>query len=315
MEQADPLNYIQRSRLIIPANNMKFIEKAYLRNADCIILDLEDSVPFNQKEKARNMLKTSIPKVAMGGSDVVVRINNDSHNINEDIKMAIISGAKSLYIPKLETSSEVKKISEYIEKIENDNSIKKNSIKIDALIETINGIDNIDDILSSSKRIRSVSFGAEDFSENTGIELSEDTNQAMMIPRMAVLFAAKKHNILPMGLMSSIADYNDFDKLKKSVIKAYKHGFLGASCIHPSNVEILNQHFSPSKEIIEESQEIIHFFEIALQEGKSAIKFQNRMVDTPHYEKAKAILFRHNKIKELEKYKKISREQITEVRK
>lgn len=297
----------------MPANNDRFIEKAFLRNADCIVLDLEDSVPIDEKLNAQGKIKEAIQTVKLGASDVIVRVNNVSSMILEDIDSAIWPGLNGIYTPKVETGEQVQNISAFISKLEEKRDLEMGSIKIGISIETAKGLNNLNGILGSSDRIDSLTLGVEDFSLDTGIEISEDTYNAMLIPRMEILLAARDKKILPMGLMGSIANFSDNQGIEKSARLAYKHGFLGASCIHPANVEALNKGFSPSEAEVKESKNIVNAFEEGLKDGKASINYNGRMIDTPHYEKAKLILDRHEKIEEYERKKKEARELNTQM--
>lgn len=310
MKQDYLTNLIRRSRLIMPIHNRRFIEQAYLRNADCIVLDLEDSVPPQEKIKARELVKETIPIVKKGGSDVLVRVNNQDSLLRDDINSSVWPGIDGIYLPKVESVEEVEEIDKLITALEIRRRIKPNSITLGITIETAKGLQQVNEIAKSSGRIDSISLGVEDFSLDTGIHITEDTSQAMLYPRMKVLLAARANKILPLGLMGSIAGFQDLDGIERSAILAYKHGFLGASCIHPSNIEILNKCFSPSQEEVSYSKRVIDKFEEVIEQGKASAELDGRMIDTPHYEKAKQILLRHEKIMEMEKRKLRARESI-----
>ncbi|MEC5423343.1 CoA ester lyase [Virgibacillus sp. C22-A2] len=295
---------IRRSRLIMPVNKKKFVEKAFLRNADAIVLDLEDSIPDSEKKQARNYISESIHLAAKGGSDVIVRVNNEELLIVGDIEAAVDPKLHSLYIPKVETKKQIIEIDSLISKLEEKKGVPHGQIKIGLIIETVKGYLNLEEFANASERIDSLTLGAEDFSLDSGIEISDETLSALMIPRMKTLFLARAHKKIPLGLLSSIADYNDLESIYRNATLAYKHGFLGASCIHPSNVEILNECFTPTVEEYEYSSRLIVSFEKSLTQGRASMSLDGKMVDYPHYKKAQNIVNRYNKIQEFELKKK-----------
>ncbi len=279
-----------RSRLIMPVTNEKFVQKAPLRNADIIVLDLEDSIPYNRKIEARSYLANGIEIASMGGSAVYVRVNNTEELLWDDIQASVSPLLTGIYVPKVESAEQIKKIDAFLTNLEVQNGLKRNSILLATLIETAKGYMNLSSILQSSNRIQSVSLGAEDFVEDIQMKINSSTAEALKNIRMQICIAARAYNIVPMGLMSSIANYTDLKEIAESARLAYEHGFAGNSCVHPSNVEILNNAFMPNNDEITEAQQIIESFEKAVQEGLAAINFNGKMIDIPHYEKAKKIL-------------------------
>jgi len=302
------INVIRRSRLIMPANVPRFVEKAFLRNADAIVLDLEDSVPDSEKIATRKRIRELLPVAGKGGSDVLVRVNHTADLLLGDLEAVIWPSIDGLMLPKVESAEEVLRVEQHISTLEQKRGIRSGHVKIGIIIETAKGMLRLEEIACASARVDSLTLGAEDFSADCGIELGPETYQGMLIPRMNVLIAARAYGKIPMGLMGSIAGYSDRDQLVKNAALAYRHGFLGASCIHPDNVELLNQAFSPTEEDLAYAHQVIEVFEESVAKGRASTKLEGKMIDIPHYEKAKLILDRANKIVQLEEKKKRSRE-------
>ncbi|MFJ7970227.1 HpcH/HpaI aldolase/citrate lyase family protein [Psychrobacillus sp. NPDC096389] len=296
-----------RSRLIMPIINEKFVQKAPLRNADIIVLDLEDSVPYTRKIEARSYLSNGIESASKGGSAVYVRVNNTEELIWDDILASISPLLTGIYVPKVESVEQIKKIDTFLTNVEIQHGLKSGSILLAVLIETAKGYMNLTSILQSSNRIQSVSLGAEDFVEDLQMKINNSTAEALKNIRMQICIAARAYNVVPMGLMSSIANYADLEELTYSARLAYEHGFAGNSCVHPSNVEILNNAFMPNAEEIAEAKQVIETFEKAIQEGLAAIKFNGRMIDMPHYEKAKRILEQYEMYRQYEEMKQAAK--------
>jgi len=309
------LNYtrdvVRRSRLIVPANSPKFLAKAYARNADAIVLDLEDSVPQAEKVPTRQTIRASIPLVGKGGSDVMVRVNHTSELLRGDVEAAIWPGVSGIVFPKVESAAEIQAIEKLIAELEQQRNIPASTIKISVLIESGTGYLNMNEIAKASERIDSLTIGNEDFLSDLGIVANEQTYHALLVPRIQLVITARANQKIPMGLIGSLANYSDADAFAQSAVLAYQHGYLGASCINPRNVDTLNQCFSPSDAEIERAQRLIAAFDAALASGKGATTFEGKMIDYVHYEKAKKILTRQELINKFELKKQQAREAVT----
>lgn len=303
------LDIIRRSRLILPINIKKYVDNAYKRNADAVVLDLEDSIPENEKHNARQLVSEAIPIVGRGGSDVFVRINHFNEHTESDIKASVWHGLTGIVLPKVEDAAQVQEIDQKITSLEQKRGIPENTIKISILIETVKGYYSLREIVTSSHRIDSVTLGVEDFALDAGIE-SSVSGQELLVPKMETVFAARIAGILPMGLMGSMINYKDLKGLEQSARHAYKCGYLGASCIHPSQVEILNKSFSPTAEEVEFSKRVINVFNEALTKGRASTSLDGKMIDYPLFYKAKRVLDRYSKIEALEEKKRIARESV-----
>jgi citrate lyase subunit beta/citryl-CoA lyase len=295
----------------MPANAPKFVEKAYLRNADAVVLDLEDSVPQAEKLATRTLIKDLIPVVGKGGSDVFVRINNTADLLNGDIESAIWPGVEGLIIPKAESAAEIQSIERLVSKLEQERGIAAGKIKLSVLIESCKGYLQLNEIAQSSERIDTLTLGNEDFLRDAGMVETPDTHYALLVPRMQLILIARAHGKAPLGLIGSLANYGDADGFEKSALLAYQHGFTGASCIHPGNVEILNKAFSPNPKDIDYAQQVVEAFESALATGRASTRLEGKMIDYVHYDKAKQVIARYTQIKEFELKKQKAREAVS----
>jgi citrate lyase subunit beta / citryl-CoA lyase len=301
-------NLIRRSRLIMPANEKKYVEKAHRRNADAVVLDLEDSVPVSEKVATRAVLKEAIPMAGRGGSDVLVRVNHTDELLQGDVEASVWPGLDGIFFPKVETGEQVRALDRLLAGLEQKRGIPPGHIKISVIAETLKGYLNVQEITGASDRIDSLSLGTEDFATNTGMEMTEETYNAWLIPRMQIVFVARAYRKLPLNLVGSMAGFSDTVGFEKLAILSYKHGFLGSSCIHPGNVEILNRCFTPTQEAIDHSRRLIDAFERSLAAGRASAALDGKMIDYPHYEKAKQVLARSAKIEALEAKKRKARE-------
>lgn len=290
-------NVVRRSRLIMPANAPKFVEKAWQRNADAVVLDLEDSVPQAEKAATRELIKSQVQWVGKGGSDVLVRVNHDERWLQDDLDAAVWPGVAGIVFPKVESAAEIVTMERCIAELEKERDIPAGQVKISVLIESCKGLLRMEEIAGSSERIDSLTLGNEDFLRDAGIQDCADTFPALLQPRMQLLFTARAYAKIPMGLIGSLANFKAGDAFAQSAELAYKHGFLGASCIHPGNVETLNRAFTPKREETEQAQSIIEAFEAAIAQGRASTTHAGKMIDYVHYEKAKTLLERDAVIK------------------
>jgi len=299
---------IRRSRLFMPANVRKFVDSAYSRNADTVILDLEDSVPESEKVATRKLIKDLIPVAGKGGSDVFIRVNNTKELLQGDLEASVWPGAAGIYLPMVETGSEVKLVEERIAALEHKRGIAEGRVKISIAVETVRGYLNLQEIAQASDRCDALSLGNEDFALSSGMESSDATSVGWLMARMQVLFVARAYGKIP--LMGSFTGFRDPSIFENHAVLYYKHGYLGASCIHPGQVETLNRTFSPGKEEVEYSQQVIDVFEKSLAVGRASASLEGKMIDYVHYKRAKRVFERSSKIKEFELKKKRARETV-----
>ena len=296
---------IQRSMLILPVNVPKFVEKAHTRGADAITLDLEDAVPPAEKEKARALVRDSIRLAGIGGSDVLVRVNNDEEHIYKDLEAAVHDGLSAVFLPKTELPEQVLKLEGVIEKLERNRGLKSHSIKIAVHIESPLGIINLKEIAGAGARLESVSMGVDDYCLQMGIRPS-DSAEELVFPMMNIATVARAFNLIPLGILGSVANYKDLEKFRTAAEKSKKMGFAGAYCIHPDQVNILNEVFSPSKDEISWARRVMECFEKAVAEGRASTSLDGKMVDTPIYKQALALLEEARAIGTVEKRKRES---------
>ena len=296
---------IQRSMLILPVNVPKIVEKAHTRGADAITLDLEDAVPPAEKEKARALVRDSIRLAGIGGSDVLVRVNNDEEHIYKDLEAAVHDGLSAVFLPKTELPEQVLKLEGVIEKLERNRGLKSHSIKIAVHIESPLGIINLKEIAGAGARLESVSMGVDDYCLQMGIRPS-DSAEELVFPMMNIATVARAFNLIPLGILGSVANYKDLEKFRTAAEKSKKMGFAGAYCIHPDQVNILNEVFSPSKDEISWARRVMECFEKAVAEGRASTSLDGKMVDTPIYKQALALLEEARAIGIVEKRKRES---------
>ena len=286
---------VWRSMLYVPATSEKFIEKAHERGADAIKIDLEDAVAPAEKPRARTLVRSAAKVVAKGGADVLVRINRPLRMAVDDLEASVWPEVQGLVLPKVESSDHIGFLTEIITELEEERGMQRGHIKLMALIETPRGYSNVRDIAHSSHRLSAIALGQEDFSAEMG--MVEPEGMSLLSYYQTVQVAAREAGILPIGYPGSIAEFTDLELFKSNALAARKLGFDGGACIHPKQVPILNEAFTPTDEEIDRSERMVAAYDAAMAAGDGAVAFEGKMIDVPVVARAERILSIRNRIK------------------
>ncbi|AFM27699.1 HpcH/HpaI aldolase/citrate lyase family protein [Desulfomonile tiedjei] len=276
---------IQRSLLILPVNVPRFIDKAHLRGADAIVLDLEDSIPPSEKDSAREHVSSAIGKVGRAGADVFVRVNNDPALFEKDMHAAVRSGLYAIFLPKVESENFVRETETLLSQLESERGVLAGSIKLSLHIESPKALLNLQSILAAGTRIESISLGTDDYCLELGVEPTPEGTE-LFFPLVMLITAAKAMGIQPMGILGSVAGYRDPEGFRKAAERGRQLGCTGAFCIHPDQVDILNKVFSPDQAQVDQALRIKAVFEESMAQGRAATTLDERMIDTPIYKRA-----------------------------
>jgi citrate lyase subunit beta / citryl-CoA lyase len=284
---------VRRSTLILPANVPRFVEKAHTRGADAICLDLEDAVLPRDKEAAREALATAVPQAGQGGADVLVRINRPWELAYRDLDAAVIPGVACIVLPKTDSAQDVYALDRLIEERELARGIAPGSIQLAAKLESARGLLRADEIAGASARIATISPGTEDFAADLGVEPSAE-GWELAYSRAYVVVVAAAHGIEPTALLGRTSDYTDLDGFRRSAERARMLGYRGASCIHPSQVPILNEVFRPTTQEVDAASRVVALAETT----QGAFGFDGRMADIATVERARRLLARAEEIRQ-----------------
>jgi len=276
-----------RSLLYVPTNVPRFVEKAHLRGADGIILDLEDSVPPGEKAAAREMLQGAAEQVGRGGADVLVRTNQPLELAVRDIEAAVSSRVRALQLPKVAGADHVCLLAQLVDRLEAERGMEQGHTLFAVMIESAAALLQIDDIAKAHPRVVAIMIGGEDLALDLGMAPAPDTLQ---YPKQASVIAARAAGIIPLGLMGTVADYQDLASVRENAVRSARFGLEGASCIHPSVVPVLNEAFSPTAEAVASAQRIVDAYDVATAKGLGAIEVDGNMVDVPVVVRAKRLL-------------------------
>jgi len=281
-----------RSLLYVPASSERFLAKAHERGADAIILDLEDAVAPQEKARARDGLKDAVPAVGRNGAMVFVRINAVSTGLAfDDADAACRAGAFGLFVAKVQSPAELKRIDELLDVTER-GVARERPMALVPMLEDPGAVLDARAIAAASRRTFALVSGSEDMATAMG---GEPTPEVLRLPKLLVHLAAKAAGLTSFGMLRTVADFADAEAVMASAREARTFGFDGASCIHPSVVLILNAAFSPTSEEINRARRMVADFEAAKAKGDGAFLFDGKMVDEPVVARARSLLARTNK--------------------
>jgi citrate lyase subunit beta / citryl-CoA lyase len=288
-----PAPPVWRSILYVPGNVPKFIDKAHERGADCVLVDLEDSVQPAQKPEARAMLADTVKKVARGGADVAVRINRPMRMAIPDLEAAVIPGVSALFITKTEGVQHLRLLDEAVSELERERGLPVGAIGFGAMIEHPRALPEIHAIAEHAPRLIAMMLGGEDFALETG---SVPTDETLELPKRMVSFAAQAHNLSMIGILGTVADYSDKEAYKKSAERARRFGFSGGTCIHPGLVAALNEAFTPPEADVAHARRLIQADAEAAAQGRGSFQVDGKMIDIPVIERARKLIARADAI-------------------
>jgi citrate lyase subunit beta/citryl-CoA lyase len=284
---------VWRSMLFVPVTVPKFVEGAPKRGADAIILDLEDSIPMADKERARSLVPEAARIVATAGADVVVRVNRPWRMLVRDIEAAVGPGVQALALTKVESAEHVQAIAEIVDEVEAERGMAPGTTKFIAMVETASGFFRTEAIARSHPRVVALTIGAEDLALSIGM-LPEA--EALFYPKQHAIIAARAAGILPLGFLGTVAEFKDLDVFRRTIQRSRRLGFVGAACIHPGQVPILNEEYRPSRAEVEHARGLVAAYEQALAENRGAVVYDGKMIDVPIVERAKQVLEREARI-------------------
>ncbi|MCO6416347.1 CoA ester lyase [Siccirubricoccus sp. KC 17139] len=278
-----------RSLLYVPATRESFVAKAHTRGADAIILDLEDAVAPAEKPAARAALAKAVPSVRQGGADVCVRINRPLRMAVQDIDAAVAAGADVLVLTKLMGPEHVRLLEELTAESEAAHGVAVGHTRFIGLVETAAALSAMQAIAGASPRMVALGAGGEDLATDLGMEPTPD---ALFVPKMLAVLAARAAGVLPLGFIGTVAGLSDPEGYRAMLRRSRALGFACASCVHPSQVSVVNEEYGARPEDVARAQRMVEAFATALAQGLGAVSFEGQMIDEPVVERARRLLAR-----------------------
>jgi citrate lyase beta subunit len=276
-----------RSKLFVPAIRPDMFPKALASGADAVCFDLEDSVPAARRDEARKILSEFLNTLDLpAGPALLVRVNSvASADFLLDLDAAVRSNVYALSLPKVESVAEIHEADEQLSRIENGRGIT-NSLGLQVTIESPRGLRLAADLAMSSSRILGLQLGFADLLEPLGISSSDSSARNQI--RFMLRLAAAEANVD--CYESAYTHFRDEVGFLAQLQDARALGFAGASCIHPDQVAVANQVFTPTTEEVEYARGVMKAFDEADRQGSAVASYQGKMIDRPLLFRARAIL-------------------------
>ena len=264
------------------------LEKALGLRPDVYIPDLEDSVPVEEKTNARDVTASRLADLAGAGPLIVPRINSlDTGLLEDDLAAVVGPHIFGVSVGKIQSPGDVERIGSIIAGLEKKAKLEVGRIRLVPWIETAIAIVDAYRICASSPRIVGVAFGAEDYTNDMGIERTQ-SDAEILYPRSVIAVAARAAGVL--ALDTPFFGFRDPDGLRKDAGTARSLGFRGKFAIHPAQIEIISETFSPSSAEIEQARRVVSAFEEAKQKGRGSTSLDGQVVDVPVVRRAEQLL-------------------------
>lgn len=276
---------LRRSRLYLPGNEPKFYPNAGLHTPDGIILDLEDSVALIEKESAQILVRNALRTIDFYGAERMVRINQLPKGL-DDLRFIVPHNVHVILIPKVENADQVKDVEKNVELLKKEFKVK-GDIFFMPIIESALGVMKSYEIATASKYNCALAVGLEDYTADIGVERTNEGRESIFA-RSMIVNATKAAKIQAIDTVFS--DVSDMVGLKQSVLEAKSIGFEGKGCIHPRQVQIVNESFLPTESEIEKAKNIVIAFEDAESKGLGVVSLGSKMIDAPVVKRARRIV-------------------------
>ncbi len=281
-----------RSLIFVPGNRLSMLERALDFKADVVMVDLEDSVPPAEKAAAREVAREWVPRLNRSGSRVgrkiMVRVNSLDTGLTRDEVDAVVG--PDLYgvsLGKPESVWDIREVDRIITAAEAAAGLNPQQIKLIPWIENARAVMAAQQIGAASGRVTALAFGAEDYTNDMGVERT-DMGAEVYFPRSSVPVAARAAGVA--SLDSPFVAFRNTEGLTQDAQAARQMGYSGKFAIHPSQLDIINQVFSPSPEEVEYARRVMEAWDKAEAGGRGSADLDGRMIDVPVWKRAQNLL-------------------------
>jgi citrate lyase subunit beta/citryl-CoA lyase len=276
-----------RSYLFVPATSERKLDKALTAETDALIVDLEDAVAVSEKPAARLFIAERLRQPL--ARPIFVRVNDlGTPFAFDDIAAVASPHLTGIVLPKVESAADIAIADWLLAQAERRLGLAAGSIGIIPILETARGLVEAASIAKASPRLRCMMFGMVDLAVDMELDLGDDEG-AIQSARFAVALASRAAG-LPGPVDTAFIDIADPERLRRSSAQARRMGYAGKSCIHPSQLAIVTEVFSPSAEEIARARRIVAAFEAAEADGVAALKVDGAMIDYPVVIRARRVL-------------------------
>ncbi len=286
--------YLMRSLMFVPAHNDKLLDSAVRRDADVLLLDIEDSVPYPEKQKSRDNIKAFASRNDLNGKLLFPRVNDrESGELLKDVYQLTIDGIAGFMYPKATKGEDIYFFGKLLETIEYEKGFPIGTFKIIPLIETAGAVMNIQDICKACSRVVAVAFGCEDYVTDLKGKHDNDGN-SIFFARNMISNGARACGVIPIDTVH--IKVHDLEDLERNLIIAKQLGFEGMLVLNPKEIPLVHKYFTPTEEEVEWAKDMVLLAEEAVKEGKGVAVKDNKFIGPPMLKMAKDILNKNKKI-------------------
>ncbi len=281
---------IPRSYLYVPGNDQSKLDKALSRGADALIIDLEDAVPVSGKETAREAVACWLGEQRPREErnvEIWVRVNPGDLG-HEDIRAVVGPAVTGVMVAKAASAEELEVVDTVLTEAESATGVTTGTIGVVPLLESAAAVLQAERIAAAPRVVR-LQVGEEDLAADTGIAPGADQRELAAIRSRVVLVSAAA------GLMSPVApvstDFRDLEAFRASTTALARQGFVGRACIHPAQIDVANDVFTPDERTVAASRELVASYEDAVSQGKGVlIGADGKMIDEAVVRRARRVL-------------------------
>lgn len=278
---------LRRSELSTPASNERMMEKAAASSADLVFLDLEDSVSPGEKVEARQKAIRALTTLNWGKKTRGVRVNDlETEYAYQDI-ISVVEAAGEyldvLIVPKIKSARDVWWVDILLSQIEK-RLRRTRRIGIEVLIEEVEAMLNVEEIARSSSRLEAMIFGPADYSASQGVDSRAIEGHLDLYPgdpwhyaRNKIVIAARAAGID--AIDGAFPDFKNLEGYRRECLRAHTLGFVGKWAIHPGQLEVANEVFSPSQAEVDYARKLDAAYAEALATGQGAVVIDGKMID------------------------------------
>jgi len=278
---------LRRTMMFVPGNSPKMINNAEIYGADTLMFDVEDSIAISQKDAARMMVKYAL-KYLPFNCETAVRVNHVTQTPfgMDDLKAILPSKPDLIRLPKTESVDEVRLVTNLIEKVETKEGFPEGSINIICAIESVRGLYEARAI-AKEKRVVAIALGGEDFIADLRTQRTAHGIE-LYYARSQILMAARDANIQAMDTV--FADVYNLEGFRKEVTDSKDMGFDGKSVIHPLQIGIVHEIYTPTEQQITHSVKVLASYKDAIANNRGVITVDGKMIDGPIVVRAERIV-------------------------
>ena len=270
---------LRRSLLYVPGNMPSMLQNIPLFQCDAVQIDLEDAVPYSEKDAARILVRRFLDNYTTRNKEILIRINGlDTKWALDDLKAVLPAKPDGIRLPKADSPEIVEHLDTLLTEYEEELGLKVGFFRILPSIETAEGVLNAPKTAKASDRLIGLAFGAEDYTATMEINRTK-TGEELFNARMNVLWGAKAAGI--QAIDTIFADVNDMDALRAETELIKKLGFTGKCMVNPRQIEVIHEVFAPKQEEVDYALEVMDAIKRAREMGTGVISLKGKMIDRP----------------------------------